>query len=244
MYPNGLFPAATSIRLTGVMHYSSAASILCNNPAKLEHLVIDNLQQVGQGCDHSFYRQANQRPDHHQSPPMWNYWIHEYRPGNPFGPAGPMQNLLGYLTGRCPNVRSLTLRKVGQRHLNQFTLGFIAKESDIYDELGTFISSMKATLQHVIFEQVARTALRHPLPPGQIFTPGDARFHVILYPHLFHEEWQCLETLKTGGVNMLFNDDYYDIRTLRGGVVKPVIRQQVKVMDHIGLGDPLAGILR
>ena len=49
--------------------------------------------------------------------------------------------------------------------------------------------------------------------------PGDARFHVILYPHLFHEGWQCLEILKIGGVNMLFKDDYYTIRTLRGGVV-------------------------
>lgn len=90
-------------------------------------------------------------------------------------------------------------------------------------------------------EQGARTALRHPLPPGQVLTPRDARFHVILYPHLFHEERQCLETLKIGGVNMLFNDDCYTIRTLRGGVIKAVIRQQVKVMDHIGLGDPLAG---
>lgn len=83
-----------------------------------------------------------------------------------------MQNLLGHFTGRCPNVRSLTLRKAGQRHLNEFSPEFIAKESDIYDEFGTFISSMEATLQHVIFERGARTALRHPLPPGQMFTPN------------------------------------------------------------------------
>ena len=41
-YPNGLFPAATSIRLSGIMHYSFAASILYNNPTKLECLNIDN----------------------------------------------------------------------------------------------------------------------------------------------------------------------------------------------------------
>ena len=43
---------------------------------------------------------------------------------------------------------------------------------------------------------------------------------------------------------MVLDDDYYTITALRGGVVKPVIRQQVKVMDHIGLDDALAGILR
>ena len=178
LYPNGLFPAATSTRLSGAMHSYLhsyfAASILYNNPAKLEHLVFDKLQQVGQGCDHFLYRQANQRQDHHQSPSTWNYWIQEYGPGNAFGPAGPMQNLLGPLTGRCPNLRSLTLRKVGQRHGNEFTPEFIAKDSDIYDEFGTFISSMKARLQHIMFEQGGPTALRHPPPPGQTLPQGRA----------------------------------------------------------------------
>lgn len=103
-YPNGLFPAATSIRLSGVMHYSFAASILYNNPTKLECLTLDNLQQVGKGCDHFLYRRANQRQDYQQMPRRWNKRIRQYGPLIPFGPAGPMQNLLGRTYFPCSIV--------------------------------------------------------------------------------------------------------------------------------------------
>ena len=139
-------------------------------------------------------------------------------------------------------MRSLTLRKVGQRRIFEFTQKFCAKDKDIYHEFGTFISSMKATLQHVVFEQGEQTALGHPPPLAQSSTCGYTRFHTTLYQHLFHKEWQCLERLEIGGV-FVSDVDYFTIRTLRGGVVKPVIRQQMKMMDHIGLGDPLAGVL-
>lgn len=45
--PPTLFPAATSIRLVGVMPYVLAASILFTNPWDLLHLDLDNLQQSG-----------------------------------------------------------------------------------------------------------------------------------------------------------------------------------------------------
>ena len=45
--PPVLFPAATSVRLAGVMPYSLAASILLANPQTLLHLDMDNLQQSG-----------------------------------------------------------------------------------------------------------------------------------------------------------------------------------------------------
>ena len=45
--PPVLFPAATSVRLVGVMPYSLAASILLANPQALLHLDINNLQQSG-----------------------------------------------------------------------------------------------------------------------------------------------------------------------------------------------------
>lgn len=45
--PSALFPAATSVRLVGVMPYVLAASILLANPQNLLHLDLDNLQQSG-----------------------------------------------------------------------------------------------------------------------------------------------------------------------------------------------------
>lgn len=44
-FPDILFPAATTIRLSGVMHYSLAASILAARPDKLIHLTFDNLNK-------------------------------------------------------------------------------------------------------------------------------------------------------------------------------------------------------
>lgn len=45
--PPTLFPAATSVRLAGVMPYALPASILLTNPQKLLHLDLDNLQESG-----------------------------------------------------------------------------------------------------------------------------------------------------------------------------------------------------
>ena len=60
-FPDALFPAATTIRLSGVMHYSLAASIIAVDPSKLVHLTIDNLQQEGSQNDDSLFRQVAQR---------------------------------------------------------------------------------------------------------------------------------------------------------------------------------------
>lgn len=45
--PSTLFPAATSVRLVGIMPYALAASVLLANPQALLHLDLDNLQQSG-----------------------------------------------------------------------------------------------------------------------------------------------------------------------------------------------------
>ena len=240
LYPNGLFPAATSIRLSGVMHYSFAASILYNNPAKLEYLTLDNLQQTGKDYDHFLYRRANQRQDYHQTPSTWNLIVREYGYFDPFRRAGPMQNLLGPLTGRCPNLRSLTFRKVGQSHRLEFGQAFEAKDRDMYGEFANFIDSVNTTLQHLVFEQGERTAPLPVPPPGQ--RTMDTRFLTILHSHLFHGRWQCLERMEIRGVKWVLDDDEHIIRTSLGTSLKPVTQGQVEVMDHIGLGDPLAGV--
>lgn len=272
-YPNGLFPAATSIRLSGVMHYSFAASILYNNPAKLIHLTLDNLQQVGKGCDHFLYRRVNQRQDYQQRPSIWNHMISQYGATDPFGPAGPMQNLLGPLTGRCPNLRTLTFRKVEESFNAEFTPEFEAKDEDIYLEFATFIVAAQKKLQHVVFEQGERTAQPPPphpplqaagpivnggppplpLPAGQMVfwglpRPMDTLFLHILYPFLFdqtwpHYDWSNLESMTIGGVHATWTAANSTIRT-SGGSIRAAIRSDVAVMDHIGLGDPLAGVIR
>ncbi|KAL9130683.1 MAG: hypothetical protein Q9175_006961, partial [Cornicularia normoerica] len=45
--PSTMFPAATSVRLVGVMPYALATSILLANPQNILHLDLDNLQQSG-----------------------------------------------------------------------------------------------------------------------------------------------------------------------------------------------------
>lgn len=234
------------------MHYSFAASILFNNPAKLENLTLDNLQQVGNRCDHFLYRQANQRQNHLQHPSAWNQMIDQYGFATPFGPAGPMQNILGPLAGHCPNLRTLTLRKVGQWRRTEFTPEFAAKDEDIYREFAFFIDSVKGTLRHLVFEQGRRTAPRplSPVPAAvaapvavpyiTVFhpRPKNTRFFTILFPHL-QNHWQCLESMTIGGAYFPWNGASRTIRTSHGGTVRAVIQKKVTEMDHIGLGDPL-----
>ena len=170
----------------------------------------------------------------------------------PFRSCGPMQNLPGPFTDRCPNLRSLTLHKVGQKHRTEFTPDFDAKDIDIYNESATFIDSAKATVHHVV-DHGERTDPRHPPPPGQKVVlgyrrPMDVRYMSILRSHLFHGHWACLETMIIWGVNRppnwLFDDRYPPIRTARGDFIDPLSRERVGMMDHVGLGDPLAGVIR
>ena len=187
--------------------------------------------------------------------------IGQYGPIIPFGPAGPMQNLLGPLAGHCPNLKTLTLRKVGQRRHAEFTPEFCAKDEDIYREFAIFISSVKQTLRRVVFEQGER-ATRPSIPAaGPIFPvapppipaaghvvalglprPMDTLFHQILYPQLFRGDWRLLESMTIGGVHASWTSGSLTIRTSDRSDVSAVTRRDVEVMDHIGLGDPLAGV--
>ena len=117
-FPDALFPAATTIRISGVMHYSLAASIIAVDPSKLVHLTIDNLQQEGsQNDDSLFWRVAQRQAYHQQTLSSWNTLHQNYHNISPSTwLTGPMQNLLSSIAGRCPKLKSLTIRKVGQRH--------------------------------------------------------------------------------------------------------------------------------
>ena len=255
-WPHGLFPAASSIRLSGVMSYSFAASILYNNPAKIVHLTLDNLQQGGKGCDHFLYRQTNQRFDYRQHLSYWNRRCRHYGASNQFdlfSSAGPMQNLLGPIAGLCPNLRSLTIHKVGQAYHGEFTRELVAKDCDLYFELAVFINSVKGTLRHIVFEQGERGA--HPLlvrgPNFRLQThpefglqlvrnprPMDTRFRFFLLGTL-QRNWRLLQSMELGGVGPM-PSPLFTSWALNGQHGRAIVVQHAKKMDHIGLPDPQA----
>ena len=259
-WPHGLFPAASSIRLSGVMNYSFAASILYNNPAKLVHLTLDNLQQVGKGCDHFLYRRTNQRYDYRQHLSYWNRRSRYYGASNHFdlfSSAGPMQNLLGPIAGLCPNLRTLTIRKVGEAYHGEFTRELVAKDCDLYLELAIFISSVKGTLRHIVFEQGERGAhaprvrgpnfrvQRDPALGSHLLRnprPMDTRFRVLLLGTM-QRDWMLLQSMELGGVGPVpFR--LFTSRALNGQHGSSIVVPSAKEMDHIGLPDPRAGVIR
>lgn len=83
-----------------------------------------------------------------------------------------MQNLLAPLTGRCPTLRMLTIRKVGQKRRTAFTPESSAKDEDIYHEIATFVNSVRGTLRRIAFEQGERIARPPPPIAGRIATVG------------------------------------------------------------------------
>lgn len=122
---------------------------------------------------------------------------------------------------------------------------------------------MKGTLRHFVFEQGRRTVPPYLLPIpaapaapaaqaavvlGQIPAvvrprPKNTRFFTLLYPHL-RDHWHCLESMTLGGVYTSWPAASCRIRTSLGGTITAVNRKKVTEMDHIGLGDPLAGVIR
>ena len=245
------------------MSYSFAASILYNNPAKLVNLTLDNLQQVGKGCDHFLYRRTNQRHDYRQFLSYWNRRHRQYRPSNHFdlfNSAGPMQNLLGPIAGLCPNLRTLTIRKVGEAYHGEFTREFVARDDDLYFELAVFINSVKGSLRRLVFEQGERGT--HPLPvSGLNFSwwrlpsgnyelrrnprPMDSSFRILLLSNIQRDwrDWMLLQSMEFRGVGPVpFRS--FTSRALNGQHVSTIVGPSAKKMDHIGLPDPLAGVIR
>ena len=72
----------------------------------------------------------------------------------------------------------------------------------------------------------------------------DTRFESILVFPLIWAPWQCLESMTLGGVHISWPDDGPTFNNLGRDDIKAVTRRDVEVMDHIGLSDPLAGVIR
>ena len=218
--PPILFPAATSVRLVGVMPYSLAASILLANPQNLLHLDIDNLQQSGiipsthiedllddtaAGKTHGIKRRPAKPiliPPHLQTRQSWNN-VRPFRTNSKyFNAPGPMQNLLGALAGKCTSLKTLRLRKAGARDQFDFTPACRSKEVDFYAEWAIFLASVKPTLESLIFEQGERLLHRaewaQPAvrPMDQLF--GDTIFPVLTTAGI--GEWPKMKRLLVRGL--------------------------------------------
>lgn len=213
-YPDILFPSASSVRLSGVFSYSLAASILAHTPAKLKHLTWDNVQQTGMQrdlrTDNEFlYHTVNPRqPYHQQALRPWNNRAASQTHGY-FDRRGPMHNLLGSLAGRCPNLESLILRKVGENcpgpgGRRDFGREFSIKDEDLYAEWVELLNSVKGTLRHLVLEQGQRT-FDPPLTINgrPILRPMDQRFGIMILPVLTDGQWPVLRNFNINGVKAL-----------------------------------------
>ena len=156
------FPNASSVRLLGVMEPVIAASILSTvDPTKLVSLTLDNVQC----CDglirynvHSSTRSSLVLQGAWRSRAFDRY-VRWFSANAAFVWPGLMRGLLLPLTGRCTGLKSLTVRKVGDRN---------GEEYDVLrgmNERILLVESVLGTLEDFIFEQ-------GPRHEGQLDTGG------------------------------------------------------------------------
>lgn len=125
--PNQLFQSAISVKHIGRMRYNPTKSILSAvNPATLSCLDLDMVQDHDVGM----FRQGNV-------------------PGDGLGGGrivthGATSGLLSMLTGHCTALRTLTLRRIGQKQ--EVTVWRSGAEEASYPQWASFIYPVKGTV--------------------------------------------------------------------------------------------------
>ena len=133
----------------------------------------------------------------------------------------------------CPKLKSLTIRKVGQRHWRDFDITYSSIDQDLYSELATFIESVKGTLEHLTFEQGEEHKFCRI---GPLYRIMDQRFASMLAPTLYGGQWRYLKTMTLGGVR----DSKGDVASSvvldneEGKRVSMTVARDAKLMDHVG----------
>ncbi|CAF9922724.1 hypothetical protein IMSHALPRED_005745 [Imshaugia aleurites] len=315
--PSTLFPAATSVRLAGVMPYTLAASILLTKPRNLLHLDLDNLHQSGKipsthldwdsEMDDDYcwiYGQSTKinqvlnlvllrnacndylddtlpledlveemalklvcriktqsaapipvhipAPRHCQTPRPWNNLAHFEDDSEYFSELGPMQNLLGALAGKCTSLQSLHLRKGGARDQFDFSPHLSSKEHDIYAEWAIFLTSVKPTLESLVFEQGERLLPRADWVQPLV-RPMDQLFGDVLFPVLVGGGWARMKKVVVRGVqqwekgggqgngDMVLLDGRGELRGAFGEGVEVMVERRAREADHMGAGYECGG---
>lgn len=250
---------SSSIRLSGVMNYALVASILAANPAKLERLVWDNVQQPARNT--SLFLQAHQRQPYQQrNVAPWNNRARVPFNGNAnlYFTEGPMQNLLGSLAGRCTNLQYLELHKTAERGLaywnqhSEWPDDHRFKDQDLYVEWARFLASHKGTLRHFVWEHGPHDFQHVPLPPVQqgvgsrLKPQSDMQFETHIWPVIIHGvgDWPCLESIeirgqKTWGTEWIGEDEQEEIETALwnkfGEECEILVTGDSHVLEHIGV---------
>lgn len=199
------FPNASAVRLLGVMEPVIAASILSTiDPTKLVSLTLDNVQCCGKAPYGTVFAPV---PGSRPSPfkgdtkailPQYRKW---WSADSDFVWPGLMRGLLKHLTGRCTGLKSLSLRKVGDRNVEECDLLRGMNECFLLAEWSAFIQSVSGTLEEFRFEQGPRqerqfdTSIRvHPV------RMMDRLFGSTVFPVLLAGPWPRLKMMEVRGV--------------------------------------------
>ena len=181
--PINLFRSATSVTLVGRIQYDLAKSILgAINPATLQYLCLDMVQECEVGETKRIYvpgdRDENGR----------------------IIALGAVSGLLTTLTGGCTALRTLILRRIGQRR-HGHGWHALAEEAS-YIEWASFIRSVQGTVEKFKFEHAGDT-VRERLYPTDEPLPlriMDERFRRLILPTIVSGNWPHLTRIELQGV--------------------------------------------
>lgn len=197
------FPNASSVRLLGVMEPVIAASILSTiDPSKLVSLELHNVQCCGQTAMGTTMPSTPKMPLCRQSVeaimPRYMEWMS--RDSGVVWP-GLMRGLLSPLKGRCTGLKSLTLRKVGDRNTRECDVVRWMTECHLLFEWASFIESVSGTLEDFMFDQGPRDEAQYrvgrPVNPVRLM---DRLFGGIIFPALLAGPWPRLKRMELRGV--------------------------------------------
>lgn len=238
--PKSLFPAVTELRLSGIMYGQIVETIFDSiEAARLEHLLLDNLQDPGRsGNKYPYQRSVNGAAN-------WNT-AQTSQDTEEVKLPGTMRGILPILQGQCTSLRSFRYRKPGRWGNERGRSAW--QDEQCYAELGSFIVSVSPTIEIFEFEQgvpesvmEALLASRNPNQRrcvGQItpdVMPMDARFVEYVLPQLSDSNWPKLRELKIIGVGRACGKPAIDApmkARLKKHLGKDVLIQYQEVADR------------
>ena len=195
--PGQYFANCSSLSLLGVMESPLPASILSTvDPAKLVSLTLDNVQCCGKTPFGTVFG----------PPPMvyaelQRYLVRWLCDDPRFVWPGPRLGLTKPLIGRCTGLKSLTLRKVGDRNSRESEMIRSFYDMQVLIEWSSFVESVCRTLEEFRFEHGPRQEPQ--INPNLRVHPVrsmDKHFGIHLFPALLAGPWPCLKMMEIRGV--------------------------------------------
>ena len=195
--PDRYFPNLSSLRLVGVMEPVIVAPIVSTiDPTKLVSLTLDNVQCCGKAPYGTTFTPAPRLPRGAMECKYSKWWT-----TNPkFIWPGLMRGVLKPLTGRCTGLKSLTLRKVGDRNSEEIDTLRAMNECALMHEWSSFIESVSGSLEEFKFEQGPRQAGQLSRIRVHPVRSMDRLFGLVIFPALLVGPWPCLKVMEIRGV--------------------------------------------